>query len=297
LTYSPLSPATPALASSNNCSEAPKTFLTNEELLFLSPQQSQIIQEAHYEARRRASLPEQGSVWISTTQTYSQKPFFDSISTSSIYNTMDACVPLPMAYIPVDEASSSDGFPKHSYNVNEEPSSKGIQELVPQSHLTTRIIRPIPIRPNLAQISEETSGEGPAVEELPEGTLSPASVEAGVAATGNSNGGTEPLRLASPSRGSTPAVTTPLQNEARPSTSERAPSANAFRNSANAKIKQLGTCPADEAFAGSLDDLKSCGQEKPPYLWWTLIRAALLGSSKGKLQMETLCAVIMEKFP
>lgn len=62
--------------------------------------------------------------------------------------------------------------------------------------------------------------------------------------------------------------------------------------------RQLANLPADEAFASSLDQLDSGRPgEKPQYLWWTLIRAAILGSPEGKMQMETLCAEISEKFP
>ena len=64
------------------------------------------------------------------------------------------------------------------------------------------------------------------------------------------------------------------------------------------KAKQLGSFPADEAFATSLNQLNDNGEnQKPAYLWWTLIRAAILGSPEGRLQMETLCSAILEKFP
>lgn len=64
------------------------------------------------------------------------------------------------------------------------------------------------------------------------------------------------------------------------------------------KSRQLGLPPADEAFADSLDQLRSGSPDaKPPYLWWTLIRAAILGSPDRQMQMETLCAEISEKFP
>lgn len=65
-----------------------------------------------------------------------------------------------------------------------------------------------------------------------------------------------------------------------------------------AKIKALGTLPADEAFSTSLDELEDLPIDtKPPYLWWTLIRAAILGAPERKLQMETLTHQISQKYP
>lgn len=64
------------------------------------------------------------------------------------------------------------------------------------------------------------------------------------------------------------------------------------------KIKALGTLPADEAFSASLDQLEDVPHgTKPPYLWWTLIRAAILGAPEQKLQMETLTHLIQQKYP
>lgn len=65
-----------------------------------------------------------------------------------------------------------------------------------------------------------------------------------------------------------------------------------------AKIKALGTLPADEAFSASLEQLDDVSAgTKPPYLWWTLIRAAILGAPGQKLQMETLTQLIQQKYP
>lgn len=76
------------------------------------------------------------------------------------------------------------------------------------------------------------------------------------------------------------------------------PSPQAFKEAASVKPKQLGSFPADEAFAGSLDELKDVpADKKPPYLWWTLIRATILGSPEGRMQMDALCAAILDKFP
>lgn len=64
------------------------------------------------------------------------------------------------------------------------------------------------------------------------------------------------------------------------------------------KIKALGTLPADEAFSASLEQLDDVpAGTKPPYLWWTLIRAAILGAPGQKLQMETLTQLIQQKYP
>lgn len=64
------------------------------------------------------------------------------------------------------------------------------------------------------------------------------------------------------------------------------------------KIKALGTLPSDEAFSASLDLLEDVPHgTKPPYLWWTLIRAAILGAPEQKLQMETLTQLIQQKYP
>lgn len=64
------------------------------------------------------------------------------------------------------------------------------------------------------------------------------------------------------------------------------------------KIKALGTLPADEAFSASLEQLEDVPHgTKPPYLWWTLIRAAILGAPGQKLQMETLTHLISQKYP
>lgn len=64
------------------------------------------------------------------------------------------------------------------------------------------------------------------------------------------------------------------------------------------KIKSLGTLPADEAFSASLDQLDDVPPgTKPPYLWWTLNRAAILGAPEQKLQMETLTQLIQQKYP
>lgn len=64
------------------------------------------------------------------------------------------------------------------------------------------------------------------------------------------------------------------------------------------KIKALGTLPSNEAFSASLDQLDDVAPgTKPPYLWWTLIRAAILGAPGQKLQMETLTQLIQQKYP
>lgn len=64
------------------------------------------------------------------------------------------------------------------------------------------------------------------------------------------------------------------------------------------KIKSLGTLPADEAFSSSLDQLDDVPHgTKPPYLWWTLIRATILGAPGQTLQMETLTQLIQQKYP
>lgn len=66
----------------------------------------------------------------------------------------------------------------------------------------------------------------------------------------------------------------------------------------NKASKQLGRTPADEAFATSLDQLVDVApDQKPPYLWWTLIRAAVLGQPDGRIQMETLCQQVSAKYP
>lgn len=118
-----------------------------------------------------------------------------------------------------------------------------------------------------------------------------------LAASPSARAGASPPTLAPSSNNIIPAETnkSPSATEALPGPTP--PSPSIFRNSASTKLKQLGSFPADEAFATSLEQLKSCGDQKPPYLWWTLIRAAILGTPGGKLQMETLCANILEKFP
>lgn len=64
------------------------------------------------------------------------------------------------------------------------------------------------------------------------------------------------------------------------------------------KTKQLGSFPAEEAFSTSLDQLHCADPYgRPPYLWWTLIRTAILGAPGQTMQMDTLCHAISTKFP
>lgn len=97
-------------------------------------------------------------------------------------------------------------------------------------------------------------------------------------------------------------ATSPLLS-GRPAITCPAPQADFYKatsGSASQRAKQLGTFPADEAFATSLEQLTAGRIDrnaKPTCLWWSLIRAAILGSPERRLQMETLCATISEHFP
>lgn len=67
-------------------------------------------------------------------------------------------------------------------------------------------------------------------------------------------------------------------------------------SNASNRGRTLGAPPAAEAFATSLQQLENHGG-RPAYLWWTLIRAAILGAPGASLQMETLCQQIADRFP
>jgi len=105
------------------------------------------------------------------------------------------------------------------------------------------------------------------------------------------------------STASNPASATSPLPSGLPAITCLAPQADFYKatsGSASQRAKQLGTFPADEAFATSLEQLTAGRidrRSKPTCLWWSLIRAAILGSPEGRLQMETLCATISEHFP
>lgn len=195
-----------------------KHFLSQEDLLSLSPQQNLILHEAHQEAQRRAGLG---------------------------------------AFV----AASPDDFSSPEAAAEDIPAAT-VSALSPPAKLAS---------------SSTKTGQAVKADSTQSPSLRAKSVTLPAINT---------LQVSSPKAAKAQTLS-PIQ-----------PSPAAFKVAAAIKPKQLGSFPADEAFAGSLDELKDVpADKKPPYLWWTLIRAAILGSPDGRMQMDALFAAILEKFP